>query len=84
MGVPRYKARVPPNRLKPWEPLPAPEHAALRESVERLTQLAVQLPFDGTRKEALKIAFCQWTEEGGGSRKAGTRFRSRGAVEPPD
>lgn len=70
-----------PARRSPWTPLEEAEAKALGESVRMLVDVALRMPFERTRHEALKIALFQLTEEGGGSRKTAPRFRSRAAVD---
>jgi hypothetical protein len=70
-----------PARHRPWTPLEEAQQNALEQSVRMLVDVALRLPFERTRNEALKIALFQLTEEGGGSRKTAPRFRSRAAVD---
>ena len=70
-----------PVRRRPWTPLEEAEQKALAQSVRMLVEVALRMPFESTRNEALKIALFQLTEEGGGSRKTAPRFRSRAAFE---
>jgi hypothetical protein len=70
-----------PARHRPWTPLEEAQKKALVQSVRMLVDVALRMPFERTRNEALKIALFQLTEEGGGSRKTAPRFRSRAAVD---
>jgi hypothetical protein len=75
---------LPPPRQRPWVQLPDQDEDALRESIERLIDVAVALPHAQTRQKALNIALWQFTEMGGGARKTQTRYRSHQAVQNLD